>query len=95
MKYENGERMYFGDRVNMEGYLIRNRNYDGVTTKVWWEPKARKVTRCIVIGFRRLSDGVVGVDGYKAREHFDVVLVAYNPRRAPVYVLPENLEKMK
>ncbi len=55
----------------------------------------------VIVGWRTLSNGKVtygndwdGSDEFRPTEHFKAYLVAYDMRRKPVYVLPEDLEEI-
>jgi hypothetical protein len=55
----------------------------------------------VIVGWRTLANGRVtygndwdGSDQFRPTEHFKAYLVAYDLRRKPVYVLPENLEEI-
>lgn len=95
-----------GDRVHFQNPLVRNfRRVDrekygrkvSIDLKVW-EPNPFAARReGIVVGVRTLSNGERVYIGYEEgltfapEEHFTAYLVAFDMRRKPVHVRPEDL----
>jgi hypothetical protein len=64
------------------------------TTGTLVRPESREG---IVVGIRHLSNGTVryfpdGETDYRPTEHFPALLVAFDLRRKPVFVLPADVE---
>lgn len=93
----NGLEFEFGERVTFSRTLARRWQEGG--RKVWQvgqaEPSPR---RGIVIGVRVLTDGRNEYGGYDepivyhAERRFRAFVVAYDMRRRPVLVLPEDIK---
>lgn len=56
----------------------------------------------VIVGWRTLANGTVEYgndwdagDEFRPTEHFKAYLVAFDMRRKPVYVLPEDLEEIE
>lgn len=95
--------MNLGDRVTFSRVLRRHSEYPGAAAsrrhmKVWRPTLTFKHQEGIVVGERTLSNGEVYWHGpddgaeYRLKETLKAYLVAYDLRRKPVLVRPEDLE---
>lgn len=90
-----------GERVRFTHWLWRG--WSGVDGPAGygkaWRRAGVQDRAGVVVGVRRLADGAVrfseeGAASFKPSEHFEAVLVAFDIRQKPVYVLPEDLTRI-
>lgn len=85
-----------GTRVTFTQPLYRTcPSAEDYTTRVWRGNTFAEPQAGVIVGVRTLSDGVVHWTGdsdiYAPTRHFKAYLIAFDLRRVPVFVLPENV----
>lgn len=91
-----------GTKVHFDHGSILWREHLAGSVRRWMPARWNKgYMTGIIVGWRTLANGKVtygndwdGSDEFRPTEHFKAYLVAYDMRRKPVYVLPEDLEEI-
>lgn len=89
-----------GDKVRVQRIIEAEKYWDHETryTKRKWVSKERELSG-IVIGHRYVQEGIVGrgpdYNAFIPEKYIECYLVAYDLRRKPVHVLPEDIEVLE
>lgn len=91
-----GQKVRFSIHLERDWRVPTGENAWGRFAMKVWQAVAGPIREGIVVGVRTLSNGKrdMGEDyaNYTAKEHFKAYIVAYDMRRKPMMVRPEDLE---
>lgn len=87
-----------GDRVEINAKLMKHETKTKPHPYRMWAPVPMMRTHGVVVGKRVLANNYVHHDPYampaaKETDKVSAYLIAYDMRKAPIYVLPEHMKR--